>query len=164
MITLHVPCHHNIYSSTLHQKSNHSTKISITSTCSCSCAPLVTQPTSSNSSRRYLLSSCIVISTISLASFFSFSGASLSLTPSISSDAIAKFYEIPNSGGVKALQLRVGTGSNPVDGDQVAIHYYGRLAAKQGWRFDSTYDHKDSTGEPIPFFFILGSSNGLKQQ
>ncbi|KMT09945.1 hypothetical protein BVRB_5g121610 isoform B [Beta vulgaris subsp. vulgaris] len=159
MITLHVPCHHNIYSSTLHQKSNHSTKISITSTCSCSCAPLVTQPTSSNSSRRYLLSSCIVISTISLASFFSFSGASLSLTPSISSDAIAKFYEIPNSGGVKALQLRVGTGSNPVDGDQVAIHYYGRLAAKQGWRFDSTYDHKDSTGEPIPFFFILGSSN-----
>ncbi|XP_039004548.1 peptidyl-prolyl cis-trans isomerase FKBP17-1, chloroplastic-like isoform X2 [Hibiscus syriacus] len=32
-----------------------------------------------------------------------------------------------------------------------------RLAAKQGWRFDSTYDHKDSTGEPIPFIFTLGS-------
>ncbi|KAJ0629398.1 putative peptidylprolyl isomerase [Helianthus annuus] len=40
----------------------------------------------------------------------------------------------------------------------VAIHYYGRLAAKQGWRFDSTYDHKDETGEPIPFVFILGSA------
>lgn len=40
---------------------------------------------------------------------------------------------------------------------QVAIHYYGRLAAKQGWRFDSTYDHKDETGEPIPFSFVLGS-------
>ncbi|CAI9782226.1 unnamed protein product [Fraxinus pennsylvanica] len=40
---------------------------------------------------------------------------------------------------------------------KVAIHYYGRLAAKQGWRFDSTYDHKDGTGEPIPFEFILGS-------
>ncbi|CAA7054829.1 unnamed protein product [Microthlaspi erraticum] len=41
----------------------------------------------------------------------------------------------------------------------IAIHYYGRLAAKQGWRFDSTYDHKDSTGESVPFTFILGSSN-----
>lgn len=40
---------------------------------------------------------------------------------------------------------------------KVAIHYYGRLAAKQGWRFDSTYDHKDDTGDPIPFVFLLGS-------
>jgi FKBP-type peptidyl-prolyl cis-trans isomerase len=40
---------------------------------------------------------------------------------------------------------------------KVAIHYYGRLAAKQGWRFDSTYDHKDSAGEPVPFVFTLGS-------
>ncbi|GJZ38475.1 peptidyl-prolyl cis-trans isomerase FKBP17-1, chloroplastic isoform X2 [Tanacetum coccineum] len=40
---------------------------------------------------------------------------------------------------------------------EVAIHYYGRLAAKQGWRFDSTYDHKDETGEPVPFIFTLGS-------
>jgi FKBP-type peptidyl-prolyl cis-trans isomerase len=40
---------------------------------------------------------------------------------------------------------------------KVAIHYYGRLAAKQGWRFDSTYDHKDENGEPIPFVFVLGS-------
>ncbi|EXB80933.1 Peptidyl-prolyl cis-trans isomerase FKBP17-1 [Morus notabilis] len=39
----------------------------------------------------------------------------------------------------------------------VAIHYYGRLAAKQGWRFDSTYDHKDGNGEPVPFVFVLGS-------
>ncbi|GMP23942.1 hypothetical protein CsSME_00001370 [Camellia sinensis var. sinensis] len=39
----------------------------------------------------------------------------------------------------------------------VAIHYYGRLAAKQGWRFDSTYNHKGETGESIPFVFILGS-------
>lgn len=40
---------------------------------------------------------------------------------------------------------------------KVAVHYYGRLAAKQGWRFDSTYDHKDENGEPIPFVFFLGS-------
>nr|XP_027087109.1 peptidyl-prolyl cis-trans isomerase FKBP17-1, chloroplastic-like isoform X3 [Coffea arabica] len=67
------------------------------------------------------------------------------------------FVELPNSGGVKALDLRFGDGAIPADGDKVAIHYYGRLAAKQGWRFDSTYDHKDATGEPIPFEFILGS-------
>lgn len=40
---------------------------------------------------------------------------------------------------------------------KVAIHYYGRLAAKQGWRFDSTYDHKDEAGDPTPFVFVLGS-------
>lgn len=40
---------------------------------------------------------------------------------------------------------------------KVAIHYYGRLAAKQGWRFDSTYEHKDAMGEPVPFVFVVGS-------
>jgi len=40
---------------------------------------------------------------------------------------------------------------------KVEIHYYGRLAAKQGWRFDSTYDHKDENGDPNPFVFVLGS-------
>ncbi|CAN1242629.1 Peptidyl-prolyl cis-trans isomerase FKBP17-1, chloroplastic [Linum perenne] len=39
---------------------------------------------------------------------------------------------------------------------QVAIHYYDRLGAKQGWRFDSNYDHKDGSGEPIPFVFVIG--------
>ncbi|XAR59397.1 Peptidylprolyl isomerase [Bertholletia excelsa] len=68
-----------------------------------------------------------------------------------------EFFELQNSGGVKALDIRFGQGDFPLDGDIVAIHYYGRLAAKQGWRFDSTYDHKDETGEPIPFTFILGS-------
>ncbi|XP_009608665.1 peptidyl-prolyl cis-trans isomerase FKBP17-1, chloroplastic [Nicotiana tomentosiformis] len=70
---------------------------------------------------------------------------------------VPQFTELPNSGGVKALDLRIGDGDTPLDGDVVAIHYYGRLAAKQGWRFDSTYDHKDESGEPIPFSFILGS-------
>lgn len=73
------------------------------------------------------------------------------------SAAAARFSEIPNSGGVKALELREGSGEVPAEGDQVAIHYYGRLAAKQGWRFDSTYDHKDTTGDPIPFVFTVGS-------
>ncbi|XP_021770108.1 peptidyl-prolyl cis-trans isomerase FKBP17-1, chloroplastic-like isoform X1 [Chenopodium quinoa] len=151
MISFHVPHHLTIYSSALSQQSK---KISIISSSS---SPLVKQPTSS--SRRLLLSTCIITSIISPATFFSFSAASFSSTPNNSSDAIGKFYELPNSGGVKALDLRVGTGSIPVNGDKVAIHYYGRLAAKQGWRFDSTYDHKDPTGEPIPFIFILGSNN-----
>ncbi|KAL5773498.1 hypothetical protein ACOSP7_013087 [Xanthoceras sorbifolium] len=72
--------------------------------------------------------------------------------------AATELLDLPNSGGIKAMDLLIGTGPSPVDGDQVAIHYYGRLAAKQGWRFDSTYDHKDETGEPIPFVFVLGSS------
>ncbi|CAI8602568.1 unnamed protein product [Vicia faba] len=70
---------------------------------------------------------------------------------------IADFSELPNSGGVKALELLVGSGEVPSDGDQVEIHYYGRLAAKQGWRFDSTYEHKDENGDPSPFVFVLGS-------
>ncbi|XP_066317915.1 peptidyl-prolyl cis-trans isomerase FKBP17-1, chloroplastic-like [Miscanthus floridulus] len=73
------------------------------------------------------------------------------------SAAAPRFAEIPGSGGVKALDLREGSGEIPAVGDQVAIHYYGRLAAKQGWRFDSTYDHKDETGDPMPFVFTLGS-------
>lgn len=88
-----------------------------------------------------------------------FSSPALSISSSSSStnNGVAEFSELPDSGGVRALDLRIGSGSTPVDGHQVAIHYYGRLGAKQGWRFDSTYDHKDSTGEPIPFTFILGS-------
>ncbi|XP_004497604.1 peptidyl-prolyl cis-trans isomerase FKBP17-1, chloroplastic [Cicer arietinum] len=86
---------------------------------------------------------------------------SLPPPPSFSSSKfpIADFYEIPNSGGVtvKALDLLLGSGAVPSDGDQVEIHYYGRLAAKQGWRFDSTYDHKDENGDPTPFVFVLGS-------
>ena len=41
---------------------------------------------------------------------------------------------------------------------QVVVHYYARLAAKQGWRFDSTYEHKDDTGDAVPFEFVVGSS------
>ncbi|PIN24800.1 FKBP-type peptidyl-prolyl cis-trans isomerase [Handroanthus impetiginosus] len=75
-----------------------------------------------------------------------------------SKPAFSEFVELPNSGGVKALDLRIADGrETPSNGDKVVIHYYGRLAAKQGWRFDSTYDHKDENGEPTPFEFVLGS-------
>ncbi|CAL4971165.1 unnamed protein product [Urochloa decumbens] len=81
------------------------------------------------------------------------------LRAAAASAAVPEFAEIPGSGGVKALDRREGSGEVPVEGDEVkvAIHYYGRLAAKQGWRFDSTYDHKDEIGDPMPFVFIIGS-------
>ncbi|KAK4858404.1 hypothetical protein QYF36_015827 [Acer negundo] len=87
-----------------------------------------------------------------------FSSSSSSSSSFFSTNATRRGTLSSSIGGVKVLDLRSGTGPVPVDGDQVAIHYYGRLAAKQGWRFDSTYDHKDQTGEPIPFVFVLGSS------
>ncbi|KAK7279502.1 hypothetical protein RJT34_24555 [Clitoria ternatea] len=94
---------------------------------------------------------------LSLFSAFIFSPPSFSLPPPSSKFPVSDFFQIPNSGGVKALDLLLGSGQVPTDGDQVAIHYYGRLAAKQGWRFDSTYDHKDANGDPDPFVFVLGS-------
>ena len=94
----------------------------------------------------------------------------LALTSSAAGDGIAaeqtqpqasrpKFYELDGSGGVKALDIREGSGGLPVTGDRVEIHYYGRLAAKQGWRFDSTYDHKDVFGNPEPYVFIVGDGS-----
>lgn len=73
-----------------------------------------------------------------------------------------KFYELENSSGVKALDIRQGTGASPGDGDKVEVHYYGRLAAKQGWRFDSTYDHKDLFGNPEPYVFIVGDASVIR--
>ncbi|XVE51684.1 hypothetical protein DITRI_Ditri02bG0061300 [Diplodiscus trichospermus] len=105
---------------------------------------------SSSSSRRTLL---VSIATTTLSTLILSLYASSPSKSAINTD----FFDLPNSGGVKALDLRAGIGATPVEGDQVAIHYYGRLAAKQGWRFDSTYDHKDSSGEPVPFVFTLGS-------
>ncbi|KAK2634877.1 hypothetical protein Ddye_029669 [Dipteronia dyeriana] len=133
---------HTCYHPTLHF---HSPKISakFPSSSSSSSSSFL----STNATRRGALSSSIGI--LSLSFYESCSKSDVAAT---------EFLELPNSGGVKVLDLRIGTGPIPVDGDQVAIHYYGRLAAKQGWRFDSTYDHKDPTGEPIPFVFVLGRS------
>ncbi|GLT63060.1 hypothetical protein SLA2020_356530 [Shorea laevis] len=115
--------------------------------------PPTSSPASSSSvtSRRAALSLCLFSTTFSTLIF------SPPASSSSSKSAISDFRELPNSGGVKVLDVRFGSGEVPLDGDQVAVHYYGRLAAKQGWRFDSTYDHKDENGEPIPFVFVLGS-------
>ncbi|CAA0825376.1 Peptidyl-prolyl cis-trans isomerase FKBP17-1-chloroplastic [Striga hermonthica] len=101
--------------------------------------------------------SLFTISTF-LSGVAAFSDGRSSRFAALSEPRTSNFTELPNSGGVKALDLRIGDGGQmPSDGDKVVIHYYGRLAAKQGWRFDSTYDHRDANGEPIPFEFVLGS-------
>ncbi|KAL0292567.1 UNVERIFIED_CONTAM: Peptidyl-prolyl cis-trans isomerase FKBP17-1, chloroplastic [Sesamum calycinum] len=84
-----------------------------------------------------------------------FSDCCLCSNYSWSKPTVSDFVELPASGGVKALDLRIGDGETPSNGDKVVIHYYGRLAAKQGWRFDSTYDHKDENGEPTPLSLFL---------
>ncbi|XP_021669238.2 peptidyl-prolyl cis-trans isomerase FKBP17-1, chloroplastic isoform X2 [Hevea brasiliensis] len=117
--------------------------------------PLPASPSSPEplqATRRRLLSNATLISICA-----AFSISTIPIPFSAAASSRNELLEIPDSGGVKALDLRIGSGEVPLDGDQVAIHYYGRLAAKQGWRFDSTYDHKDDTNEPIPFVFVLGS-------
>uniref|UniRef100_A0A7C8ZKK2 peptidylprolyl isomerase n=1 Tax=Opuntia streptacantha TaxID=393608 RepID=A0A7C8ZKK2_OPUST len=143
MISLRAPSHQTLHSG----QSNLSGMTSIT--CSSPTPSSTQQPVSTGITRRVLLSTSIITSTLSPI-------PPLLSSPAPSSSA-SEFMELPDSSGVMALDLRIGTGPTPVPADQVAIHYYGRLGAKQGWRFDSTYDHKDSSGEPIPFTFILGS-------
>lgn len=83
--------------------------------------------------------------------------ASILIAESPASAERPLFRELEGSHGLKALDIREGSGGVPQPGDKVEIHYYARLAAKQGWRFDSTYDHKDSTGAPEPYIFVIGS-------
>ncbi|KAL3520388.1 hypothetical protein ACH5RR_018537 [Cinchona calisaya] len=117
-------------------------------------ATVLSSSSSRITTRRRALSVFVLTSSFSgLIQQFSLDTCSTSLSKTTGQN----FVELPNSGGVKALDLRIGDGEIPANGDKVAIHYYGRLAARQGWRFDSTYHHKDATGEPTPFEFILGS-------
>ncbi|KAK9684985.1 hypothetical protein RND81_10G247500 [Saponaria officinalis] len=153
MAAFHIPCHS--YNISLISSSSSSSLSSSSSSVYSSCNAANKTMKQTVSRRLMLLLSNSVLFPLT---FVSPPALSLSSTTSSSGGVVTEFSELPNSGGVLALDLRPGIGSTPVDGDQVAIHYYGRLAAKQGWRFDSTYDHKDSTGESIPFTFILGSN------
>lgn len=64
-----------------------------------------------SSTRREALTVSIVTTTLEIL-ISSFSASS-------SAAAAAELLELPNSGGVKALDLRPGRGPVPVDGDQV---------------------------------------------
>ncbi|KAI3926523.1 hypothetical protein MKW92_003595, partial [Papaver armeniacum] len=41
------------------------------------------------------------------------------------------------------------------------VELKGSRGVKSKTKFDSTYDHKDETGAPIPFTFTLGSSDNV---
>ncbi|KAL4572723.1 hypothetical protein LXL04_019506 [Taraxacum kok-saghyz] len=122
--------------------------------------PITTHGESAESQSMITRRALSLLSTATAAAFsvpILFCDSSVRSSEAAAAAATPQFSELPESGGVKALDLRVGDGDSPVNGDQVAIHYYGRLAAKQGWRFDATYDHKDETGVPLPFIFTIGS-------
>ncbi|KAJ0082062.1 hypothetical protein Patl1_11788 [Pistacia atlantica] len=71
-------------------------------------------------SRRAVLSVPIITTTLS-ALTLPFSSPTSSTAASAASAATVELSELPNSGGVKALDLRTGSGPVPVNGDQVTI-------------------------------------------
>lgn len=75
-------------------------------TISASHSPATSSPSVSASRREISLSIIAVASSIISSGYFS-------------SPARAEFSEIPNSGGVKSLDLRIGDGEVPIEGDQV---------------------------------------------
>ncbi|KAL3698794.1 hypothetical protein R1sor_012870 [Riccia sorocarpa] len=102
----------------------------------------------------------VIVQLVSTLGFLASGGvASAEQSEATRREGRPKFYELEGSGGVKALDIREGDGASPLEGEKVVIHYYARLAAKQGWRFDSTYEHKDQFGAPEPYVFTVGSGD-----
>jgi hypothetical protein len=73
-----------------------------------------TSSSSSVTSRRAALSLSLFSATFSTLVF------SPPASSSSSKSAISEFRELPNSGGVKVLDVRLGSGEIPLDGDQVS--------------------------------------------
>eukprot|EP00240_Pyramimonas_obovata_P007470 CAMPEP_0118933908 /NCGR_PEP_ID=MMETSP1169-20130426/12939_1 /TAXON_ID=36882 /ORGANISM="Pyramimonas obovata, Strain CCMP722" /LENGTH=164 /DNA_ID=CAMNT_0006876737 /DNA_START=317 /DNA_END=811 /DNA_ORIENTATION=+ len=84
------------------------------------------------------------------------------MSQSLESTPRPKFTRLDS--GLRVLTLREGVanGRSPAPGDQVEVHYYGRLAAKQGWTFGSSYKDLDKFGSPVPFKFTVGDSNVIE--
>mmetsp|Transcript_18464 Transcript_18464/g.46360 ORF Transcript_18464/g.46360 Transcript_18464/m.46360 type:complete len:260 (+) Transcript_18464:58-837(+) len=65
--------------------------------------------------------------------------------------------------GLRTLKLRDGgTGITPAIGDEVEINFTGRLASKQGWYFENTYQHKGPVGFPLPYRFTVGDGSVIE--
>lgn len=62
--------------------------------------------------------------------------------------------EVTTASGLKYIDLKIGTGDTPKQGDVVVVHYVGTL--KDGTKFDSSRDR----GEP--FGFYLGKGEVIK--
>lgn len=89
-----------------------------------SCNSMLATCSASSSTTRRTLSLSLISTTFS-AFIFSLSPPSSSSSSS-SKLPLSKFFEIPDSGGVKALDLLDGSGEVPSDGDQVfsPFHLY----------------------------------------
>lgn len=85
----------------------------------CSASSLSSSTTTARVTRRQL--SLSLISTT--FSSFIFSLPSYSSPSPSSNSLISDFFELPNSGGVKAFDLLVGSGEVPADGDQVLLSF-----------------------------------------
>ncbi|XVE51685.1 hypothetical protein DITRI_Ditri02bG0061300 [Diplodiscus trichospermus] len=103
---------------------------------------------SSSSSRRTLL---VSIATTTLSTLILSLYASSPSKSAINTD----FFDLPNSGGVKALDLRAGIGATPVEGDQVIS---GIEAAVRSMKVGGTrrviippsQGYQNTSQEPIP--------------
>ena len=62
--------------------------------------------------------------------------------------------EVTTPSGLKYVDLKIGTGPQPQQGQTVLVHYVGTLT--NGTKFDSSYDR----GEPLPF--VLGAGQVIK--
>lgn len=59
--------------------------------------------------------------------------------------------EITTASGLKYIDIKEGTGANPLKGQMVSVQYTGTL--QNGTKFDSSYDH----GEPYEFKIGTGA-------
>eukprot|EP00884_Botryococcus_braunii_P022786 jgi/Botrbrau1/9191/Bobra.0236s0020.1 len=78
-------------------------------------------------------------------------GMSIGLTPLLLSDAATANDFITTPSGLKVLDIRLGTGESPREGDRVSVDWAGYTAGYQGKKIDNTSQRDD------PFDFVLGA-------
>ncbi|KAG5190029.1 hypothetical protein JKP88DRAFT_299968, partial [Tribonema minus] len=71
-------------------------------------------------------------------------------------------YQTTDS-GLSYADIKIGTGREVEVGRRVNMHFIGRLAGRQGWQFENTYEN----GEPFRFTLgrdrvLLGLEEGVK--
>lgn len=62
--------------------------------------------------------------TLSLSALVCSNGNGPTTSISWANPQVPKFLELPNSGGVKSLDLRIGDGETPLDGDVVPFFFF----------------------------------------
>ncbi|XP_015158543.1 peptidyl-prolyl cis-trans isomerase FKBP17-1, chloroplastic isoform X2 [Solanum tuberosum] len=93
--------------------------------------------------------------TISLSALVFSNGNGPTTSISWANPQVPKFLELPNSGGVKALDLRIGDGETPIDGDLVisGIETAVRSMKVGGLRrviIPPSQGYQNTSQEPLP--------------